>query len=279
MKSALIKILDLLDKLSDFWFQAFNDKVRHLILWTMAVLSAIVLTAIGSLSNFIINGTLASLSVHIFWFIAWLMISAIIIWAFAIIMNGRYELKDRNAQLEKIKKEHLANQERLSEMVHKDMLTDLYNYKFLIEETIRMFSKASRSEDEYACLCYIDINDFKKLNDTYGHGAGDTALKILARTILKLIRIDDLAVHKSGDEFVIVWTTKEPDRASEMAVRIRNALGQLSFWYGQAQEIKFSAATGYYCCATRGRKPEEVLEELLDGADKNLYDHKAEAKS
>jgi len=92
---------------------------------------------------------------------------------------------------------------RLEALADRDVLTPLYNRRAFIRELNRAIAFCQRYEAP-ACLLYLDLDGFKGVNDTAGHAAGDTALKLVADLILANIRESDAAARLGGDEFGVL---------------------------------------------------------------------------
>lgn len=108
----------------------------------------------------------------------------------------------------------------LSRLVMRDALTDLGNRRFLDENLGRLFDSAGASGTDLACVM-LDLDNFKLVNDTLGHEAGDHLLVFLAGLIRATSRHDDLAVRLGGDEFVLIMPGSDLARADQVAKLIR----------------------------------------------------------
>jgi len=108
----------------------------------------------------------------------------------------------------------------LLDKVHYDMLTGIYNRRFLDENIERSIKSISRSGGELSVMM-IDIDHFKKYNDTYGHSEGDVCLKTVAEVISgSLSRADDFAVRYGGEEFTVVLPDTSESGARLIAEKI-----------------------------------------------------------
>lgn len=148
-----------------------------------------------------------------------------------------------------------------------DPLTGLYNRRFAEQ---RLAGEVSRSERKGHPLTVmtIDLNDFKHINDTYGHAAGDEVLRKFALLLNKVIRGSDLAVRLGGDEFLVVL----PECTLEQVQTVLGRLGSIEIdWENQKIPVTFSAGWKQYA---KGDRPEE----LLARADKALYARKRASK-
>jgi diguanylate cyclase (GGDEF)-like protein len=148
-----------------------------------------------------------------------------------------------------------------------DPLTGLYNRRFAEQ---RLAAEVARSERKGHPLTVLtlDLNDFKQVNDTHGHAAGDLVLQEFAARLNKVIRGSDLAVRLGGDEFLVLL----PECTVQQLEVVLGRLGSLEVdWHGQKIPVTFSAGWKEY---EMGERPEEMLER----ADRVLYDRKRISK-
>jgi two-component system cell cycle response regulator len=155
--------------------------------------------------------------------------------------------------------------ERLREKSLRDGLTGLYNRKFLEEfiETINL--QADRSDLRYAVLM-LDIDLFKKVNDTYGHDVGDQFIKLLSRTICDNIRKGDIAARYGGEEFVVLLPNATEEGASKVAERIRREFSNKKVHLG-GLDVKKTVSIGL--AFMRGQA--KTMREAIKFADIALY--------
>jgi len=97
----------------------------------------------------------------------------------------------------------IENQKELWMLANYDHLTELPNRRLLLDRLNRMLARATRKKTTVTVM-FLDINDFKKVNDTYGHDAGDQLLKFVAETLQAAMRANDTVARLSGDEFIIL---------------------------------------------------------------------------
>jgi diguanylate cyclase (GGDEF)-like protein len=148
-----------------------------------------------------------------------------------------------------------------------DPLTGLYNRRFAQQ---RLNAEVARSERRGHPLTVLalDLNNFKEINDTYGHPAGDRVLREFAAKLNRVIRGSDLAVRLGGDEFLVLL----PECTMEQLQLVLGRLGSIDVdWQGQRIPVTFSAGWEQY---EMGDRPEE----LLARADEALYDRKRASK-
>src|SRR5882672_3979331 len=148
-----------------------------------------------------------------------------------------------------------------------DPLTGLYNRRFAEQ---RLAAEVARSERRGHPLTVLtlDLNNFKEINDTYGHPAGDQVLQEFASRLNKVIRGSDLAVRLGGDEFLVLL----PECTLPQLQLVLGRLGSLEVdWQGQKIPVSFSAGWKDY---EMGERPEEMLAR----ADEALYTNKRATK-
>jgi diguanylate cyclase (GGDEF)-like protein len=148
-----------------------------------------------------------------------------------------------------------------------DPLTGLYNRRFAEQ---RLAAEVARSERRGHPLTVLtlDLNNFKEINDTYGHPAGDQVLQEFASRLNKVIRGSDLAVRLGGDEFLVVL----PECTLEQLKLVLDRLSSFELdWQGKKIPVTFSAGWRDY---QKGDRPEEMLAR----ADEALYEGKRASK-
>ncbi|NPA41256.1 MAG: GGDEF domain-containing protein [Aquificae bacterium] len=151
----------------------------------------------------------------------------------------------------------------LEEAAFYDPLTGAYNRKFIIEYIHEEFRKSKRLKSEFAILL-VDLNDFKHVNDTFGHDAGDRALKIVYRELKSVLREYDLVARWGGDEFLIVLPSGQSSEVMEVVNRLT------SDFYVMYKGLKITLSVGYACFPQDGNS----LKELIDVADTRMYKSK-----
>jgi diguanylate cyclase (GGDEF)-like protein len=125
-----------------------------------------------------------------------------------------------------------------------DELTGLYNYRFLVDYLDQQIALAERLNSPLAVLM-LDLDRFKQLNDTYGHHAGDVALRAFARTLLSTIRRSDLAARYGGEEFVVVMANTNTEDARLVAEKIRSAVAEMALVLGvEADPMRVTVSIG-----------------------------------
>ena len=156
--------------------------------------------------------------------------------------------------------------EELLEKSTIDQLTGLYNKQFLREKYLESNASAVRT-----ALLFIDVDDFKTINDTFGHLVGDEVLRELAACIKNNVRIANDAIRFGGDEFVIILENIAVDEAYRIAERVRSCAGELEFSGGESV-FHITLSIGLI----EGAAP---LELLLEKADRAMYASKNKGKN
>lgn len=174
-------------------------------------------------------------------------------------MEGEYYPRTLCAQIEQTQ-ELVAH---MKELAHRDCLTGLINYRGLQDIW-------SLWEDESSWIFVIDLDDFKKINDTYGHMAGNDVLKQVAKILLDTMRVNDIVCRMGGDEFVILCAGVDgEDDAHKLAQRILNAIKE-----GKADKPYWIGTSIGGTCIQK----HESLESAIERADRGLYEIKKNLK-
>lgn len=191
---------------------------------------------------------------------------------YSLVSQKNKEIEKKNSELEERVLERTKELEeanaRLIEMSFLDELTGLYNRRYVMKEIEKFIYEWKRYKTPFSLL-YIDVDNFKMVNDQFGHNKGDAVLIWLAKALKKNIRMNDTACRIGGDEFIILCTHAN----LEEAIRVGNKLeivsrttpsGELSFWQ---PSISIGIATIDDTVTSAS--------ELLNKADKAMYDAKS----
>lgn len=117
---------------------------------------------------------------------------------------------------------------RLEKLAITDYLTGVYNIRYFYHRSIEEFSRCLRYDLPVSCLM-LDIDHFKKINDTYGHKIGDKVLKEFAQVLKKGIRKSDVLARYGGEEFILLLPQTTPEGSLKEAERLKNMIGRHSF--------------------------------------------------
>lgn len=154
---------------------------------------------------------------------------------------------------------------RIERMAITDGLTGLYNHRHFQERLSLEFSRLSRLSTSLSLLL-IDIDHFKKINDTYGHPAGDEVLRGVAGVIRDTIRNIDIPARYGGEEFAVLLPDTKIDGAIKMAERLRSSILNRRFSFNE-KEIAVTVSTGIATSPYDAKTKEELIEK----ADEALY--------
>jgi diguanylate cyclase (GGDEF)-like protein len=168
---------------------------------------------------------------------------------------------------------NLRLRESLYRQSVRDAQTGLYNRRYLEETLEREFSRAVRSYSPLA-LIIMDIDHFKKFNDRFGHGAGDSVLREIAAMLKKKIRHEDIACRYGGEEFVLALPGMSAEMALERAEMLRQEIAGLEVRYRDETLGRLSCSFGLAVFPDHG----QTTEALIDAADTALYRAKGEGR-
>jgi diguanylate cyclase (GGDEF)-like protein len=160
------------------------------------------------------------------------------------------------------------------EMAVTDSLTGLYNRRYFDELLIREEARAKRYPQQFSLLM-IDIDDFKKFNDTYGHPCGDNILKTVAQILLRRIRNTDYVARYGGEEFCIIAPHTSKQNASVFASRIADIVAQEKFTLSDALKASVTVSIG----VANFNDDAQTKEELIKKSDDAMYQAKKLGKN
>ena len=144
-----------------------------------------------------------------------------------------------------------------------DALTGLPNRRYF-DEYVGLLAKRRRAEDRVGVLM-IDIDRFKKLNDTFGHAVGDHVLREVAQAIAGAVREDDVPARFGGEEFAVLLKNPGPEIAIEVGERVRRAVSSLDLRKLGVPGVSVSVGVSV------ASSPDQLLEDVIDEADRALY--------
>ena len=159
----------------------------------------------------------------------------------------------------------------LHEMISLDDLTEILNRRFLNFYLKNAIAEAEEFKHKFGIL-FIDIDDFKKINDNFGHDIGDQVLKVLATTLRNNIRMTDIVGRWGGEEFIVVLRVDSYEIMKFVAEKIRNLIKKSSYRFDDG-EISVTVSIG----GTLYQEGDSVGS-LVKRADKNMYESKLSGK-
>jgi len=167
----------------------------------------------------------------------------------------------------------LGDFRRIASQAATDSLTGLGNRWTFDEELALEWRRAERVGDPLA-LILADIDDFKAINDTFGHQVGDEVLRAVGRVLSANVRQVDLAARYGGEEFAVIVPETDLEGAVQLAERLRVALEQEQVGLPDGSHVRVTASFG---AAVKGDLPR--AEELVAAADETLYEAKRAGKN
>ncbi|MGO0122075.1 diguanylate cyclase [Desulfothermobacter acidiphilus] len=166
---------------------------------------------------------------------------------------------------------------RLSELNRRlsliDPLTQLYNRRFLEEYLTHQIVEAQHLNRPFSVL-FIDVDQFKNVNDFYGHEVGDIALNLLAQTIKQTLRESDVVVRYGGEEFIAILPGTDLEGASRAAEKLRCAIAETPVCLESGENIFLTVSIG-----VAQYRPGMNQEEIIQQADEAMYQAKLKGKN
>ncbi|MEK6750244.1 MAG: EAL domain-containing protein [Pseudomonadota bacterium] len=163
--------------------------------------------------------------------------------------------------------------EQLIYLAERDSLTGLYNRHRFQEELSRMLADVGRRKSQGALL-FFDLDEFKYINDTFGHRAGDSMLIRVAGEVHALVRRNEVVSRIGGDEFAVLLPDATETEATHLAERIIRAISQIPFRF-EGQNLRLTTSLGIALYPHHG----ENTEELVSHADAAMYQAKEAGKN
>jgi two-component system, cell cycle response regulator len=162
---------------------------------------------------------------------------------------------------------------RLEQLAIQDDLTGLYNYRYLHNRLGEEFKRAERYREPLSCVM-LDIDHFKRINDRFGHDAGDAVLREIAARIRKAVREIDVVTRYGGEEFLLVLPSTNFSGALAVADRVWRAIGCEPFLFSSTSE-RITVSAGVAVFPSRDIKSKD---QLLKASDRALYQAKEEGR-
>ena len=182
-----------------------------------------------------------------------------------------------NTRMEELQAAELTQRElaeRLLYMAERDPLTGLANRARFSAELDRALEHVQRGPENHGALLYFDIDEFKTINDTFGHRAGDNVLLRAANTLGKIVRADEMLARLGGDEFVILAPGADRAGAEALAERIVNAVRGIAFDFS-GHQLGLTISLGIALFPEHG----DSSENIVSHADAAMYQAKASGKN
>lgn len=208
------------------------------------------------------------------WSLFWSITAGIIIVILLLLLNQwrivKYNRNLKNKEMT-LKEEHLI----LQEQVNRDSLTTLYNRRYLMESAKYLIALSKRQHESLSIMM-VDIDNFKMINDTYGHGVGDIAIKMIAQTVKACSRKSDIAARFGGEEFILLLPNTKTEDAKIIAEKIRQKIEVLKIPINE-HYLMLTVSIGI--APTDTQYHETMNENFWQLADEALYEAKRTGKN
>jgi len=186
-------------------------------------------------------------------------------------------LRDMECEIEQQTRELKLALDRAESLSIMDGLTGVHNRRYFISQFDTLIEHCARGGHEMSLLM-IDIDNFKTINDTYGHLEGDRILKRVAGVLTQCARGADIIARFGGEEFVIALQDTDCEGATQVAVRIQEQIRALSCGQGE-QRHGITASIGLTCYTKSADMPIKTPEQWIHEADSALYRAKRSGKN
>ncbi|MFQ3236863.1 MAG: diguanylate cyclase (GGDEF)-like protein, partial [Paraglaciecola sp.] len=208
------------------------------------------------------------------------LLMGLILWCFVWLYWQKRQLKiqqitELEAKVEERTSELKQANDNLASLAYFDPLTTIPNRRFFIVQTDRLIHACQRREHLLA-IGLLDFDDFKLINDNYGHTTGDEVLSALGACFKDFFRKDDTYCRWGGDEFAFSVVSPDVTGIEDLCHRLLSSITK--FQYSVGKEIKFSATVSIGVCI-RLPKHKDSLDGYMKIADSALYSAKAEGKN
>lgn len=175
----------------------------------------------------------------------------------------------------RLKREANLALRKMAQMATRDELTGVYNRRFFVEALEREMTRAKRYGTDLVILM-IDLDYFKRVNDTYGHTAGDMVLREIGKMLLDSMRQSDLICRYGGEEFAVILPNTDVEKATVVSERFRERVSKHQFEHdSQKLQITVSIGIASFDRSSDDQSPTE----LVDNADQALYQAKREGRN
>ena len=191
------------------------------------------------------------------------------------------EIKDYISELENTNKQLLHQSKELAKVEKKlrieattDALSTLYNRRYIIGVSDRIFDTAVRYNQNLSVVM-IDLDDFKNINDTYGHAVGDDVIVSCSKILKENVRSSDILARYGGEEFLILIPNTPYEEVLALATRIREAVEKIKIPFENEQTLVYTMSLGM----THLQENDLNISQLIHRADKALYLSKSKGKN
>lgn len=189
--------------------------------------------------------------------------------------EAQSQLINAHVQLSHQTKALKAAKEELRNQANHDYLTGLYNRRYF-QQISRDLIKLAKRETSNLSIIMLDIDKFKMVNDTYGHGAGDQVLKHLAKTLTEHIRNSDILARIGGEEFAVLLLNANQEGAAVIAEKLREAVASQTVSINNGTSISFTISLGV---SSVDIENDDNIDTALNCSDTALYKAKTSGRN
>jgi len=194
----------------------------------------------------------------------------VLIGVFILMSIGLYH----NRKLSLVNSKMKQLQEELTDQAHKDPLTHLYNRRYFHEIATNVLKIKQRNKIEIS-IVMLDIDNFKNINDTYGHAVGDKVIKLLAQRLTENTRDGDIVSRFGGEEFILLLPNTNKAGATTIASILREVIKKESIVLEDGKSFSFTVSMG----VSEVVQNDKDIELAIQKADKALYRAKESGKN
>nr|WP_290665439.1 diguanylate cyclase [Ardenticatena sp.] len=187
------------------------------------------------------------------------------------ILLARIHIGQRIVELEESLRQNIAEMEHLAAY---DMLTGFLNRRAAIERIDALLDHARRQQSPVG-ICMLDIDHFKQINDTFGHLAGDEALRVVTTRLRANVRPYDIIGRWGGEEFIVVLPDTPAEKVAEVATRLLKVVRDTPIPVSEKTSVPLTISIG----ALAIQHPQKTLDAYIALADAALYEAKAAGRN
>jgi diguanylate cyclase (GGDEF)-like protein len=180
----------------------------------------------------------------------------------------KHENEQLHAELESLRNQ-LSKMYKYVRLAHQDPLTGLNNRRYFDKRAKEELSRVKRKKNSAFSILMIDINDFKQINDCFGHTQGDNVLCWVAKFLEENTRVQDLCCRMAGDEFIIILPDQNTEACNLLVSRLQDRL---------AHSCAFSFPVSLSIGQSTYGKHGDTIEALFEHADIDMYKDKRRTK-
>ncbi|MDH5607113.1 MAG: diguanylate cyclase [Anaerolineae bacterium] len=185
------------------------------------------------------------------------------------------ELEETNEQLKREIEERIQVESRLEKLASTDPLLGIYNQRYFFTLAEEVFNQSRVNQDDLSIIL-LDLDHFKRINDTYGHRFGDKVLHIFAEATKSMLREEDIFARYGGEEFVILLPKTNLAMATQVAERLRNKIEKTQIATNRGGDLSLTVSAGV---AALDIEMTLNIDILLEKADQAMYQSKGEGRN